>query len=977
MTPDLTAFFPNTNVTIELWFQANGPGVLVDELGSYPNVNWHDSQIEVVTTATNNAYANVLVSVWPLPSPWLTVGQVLYGTWNHVALTYNQTNTTLVGFLNGVPTSSTSVSRQAPQKYGYGLFYGVGMGDTTTLGSGAYFNGQIDEFRLWNVARNTNDIQANLNRPLAGNEPGLVAYWQFDECSGTVASDTTGHGNDGTLYGPTWTNSTVHYGPWITTLPATNLTTTSATLQGTVNPQGFGTTAWFQWGTTTNYANTTSVTNAGSGINPVALSTGITSLAAPAIYHFRAVATNSYGVSYGADQSLWLGPPLVTTLPATDLTTNAATVNGSVIPSGPSAQAWFQWGLTTNYSSATVPVALVSGTIPVAVTNRLQPLLSGYTYHYRIVATNSFGMTLGSDLSFTGPVFGEIGAGLPGVFGSSVAWGDYNNDGYLDILLTGRTTGGSDISKIYRNNGNGALTDSGLSLPGIEAGSVAWGDYDNDGYLDVLLTGTTNGNFSSAGISNFYRNNGNGSFTDLFACLPGVGLGSVAWGDYNNDGYPDILLTGYTGSGYISKVYRNNGNGTFTDLNAGLPGVYQGSVAWGDYDNDGYLDFLLTGTTSGDQSGAISKTYRNNRNGTFTEVTTTSLSGAFYGSVAWGDYDNDGRLDLLLTGMDPAGSYVSHLYHNYWPVTNNAPVAPGNLTANVVGTNAILSWSVGSDPQTPAPGLSYNLRVGTTPGGSNVVSPQAAASGFRRVPQLGNMQQNLSASLTGLKYGSNYYWSVQAVDTAFAGSPFVSQGSFAVTLAPSAVSASVGSIMGSSAVLDASVYPNGSATTAYFQWGATVSYGNSTGVQNLGSGTGLVSLRQTFTGLQPGTLYHYRIVTSNANGTTYGPDQTFYLDPAVIVGDVNGNGLVDRGELDAVLSSYWPTSPWLYLTNTAGLGGTNVTFALTNSTAGAFSVLVSTNLVDWGYLGPATPRYEFTDTNAPAMPQRFYRLSWP
>ena len=977
MTPDLTAFFPNTNVTIELWFQANGPGVLVDELGSYPNVNWHDSQIEVVTTATNNAYANVLVSVWPLPSPWLTVGQVLYGTWNHVALTYNQTNTTLVGFLNGVPTSSTSVSRQAPQKYGYGLFYGVGMGDTTTLGSGAYFNGQIDEFRLWNVARNTNDIQANLNRPLAGNEPGLVAYWQFDECSGTVASDTTGHGNDGTLYGPTWTNSTVHYGPWITTLPATNLTTTSATLQGTVNPQGFGTTAWFQWGTTTNYANTTSVTNAGSGINPVALSTGITSLAAPAIYHFRAVATNSYGVSYGADQSLWLGPPLVTTLPATDLTTNAATVNGSVIPSGPSAQAWFQWGLTTNYSSATVPVALVSGTIPVAVTNRLQPLLSGYTYHYRIVATNSFGMTLGSDLSFTGPVFGEIGAGLPGVFGSSVAWGDYNNDGYLDILLTGRTTGGSDISKIYRNNGNGALTDSGLSLPGIEAGSVAWGDYDNDGYLDVLLTGTTNGNFSSAGISRVYRNNGNGTFTDLNAGLPGLVLCAVAWGDYNNDGYPDILLTGYTGSGYISKVYRNNGNGTFTDLNAGLPGVYQGSVAWGDYDNDGYLDFLLTGTTSGDQSGAISKTYRNNRNGTFTEVTTTSLSGAFYGSVAWGDYDNDGRLDLLLTGMDPAGSYVSHLYHNYWPVTNNAPVAPGNLTANVVGTNAILSWSVGSDPQTPAPGLSYNLRVGTTPGGSNVVSPQAAASGFRRVPQLGNMQQNLSASLTGLKYGSNYYWSVQAVDTAFAGSPFVSQGSFAVTLAPSAVSASVGSIMGSSAVLDASVYPNGSATTAYFQWGATVSYGNSTGVQNLGSGTGLVSLRQTFTGLQPGTLYHYRIVTSNANGTTYGPDQTFYLDPAVIVGDVNGNGLVDRGELDAVLSSYWPTSPWLYLTNTAGLGGTNVTFALTNSTAGAFSVLVSTNLVDWGYLGPATPRYEFTDTNAPAMPQRFYRLSWP
>ena len=61
----------------------------------------------------------------------------------------------------------------------------------------------------------------------------------------------------------------------------------------------------------------------------------------------------------------------------------------------------------------------------------------------------------------------------------------------------------------------------------------------------------------------------------------------------------------------------------------------------------------------------------------------------------------------------------------------------------------------------------------------------------------------------------------------------------------------------------------------------------------------------------------------------------------------------------------------------AGLGGTNVTFALTNSTAGALSVEVTTNLIDWLFLGPATPRYEFTDTNAPAEPQRYYRLRWP
>jgi hypothetical protein len=101
------------------------------------------------------------------------------------------------------------------------------------------------------------------------------------------------------------------------------------------------------------------------------------------------------------------------------------------------------------------------------------------------------------------------------------------------------------------------------------------------------------------------------------------------------------------------------------------------------------------------------------------------------------------------------------------------------------------------------------------------------------------------------------------------------------------------------------------------------------------------------------------------------------MDPAVLLGDANGDGIVDQAELDAVLAGYWPTSPWLCMTNPAGLGGTNVTFALTNSTAGAYSVWMSTNLAGWDYLGPATPRYEFTDTNAPAVPQRFYRLQWP
>jgi hypothetical protein len=242
-----------------------------------------------------------------------------------------------------------------------------------------------------------------------------------------------------------------------------------------------------------------------------------------------------------------------------------------------------------------------------------------------------------------GALFSEVDAGLTGVWASSVAWGDYDNDGRLDILLTGGTYT-PPVAKIYHNNGNGTFTDIGAGLRGVDFSSVAWGDYDNDGRLDILLTGE--GGYSTF-IAKVYHNNGDGTFTDINAGLPGVVDSSVAWGDYDNDGRLDILLTGSAASGYIAKVYHNNGDGTFTDIGAGLTGVYASSVAWGDYDNDGRLDILLTGSIG--YPNSIAKVYHNNSNGTFTDIG-AGLTGVEYSSVAWGDYDNDGWLDILLTG---------------------------------------------------------------------------------------------------------------------------------------------------------------------------------------------------------------------------------------------------------------------------------------------------------------------------------------
>lgn len=209
------------------------------------------------------------------------------------------------------------------------------------------------------------------------------------------------------------------------------------------------------------------------------------------------------------------------------------------------------------------------------------------------------------------------------------------------------------------------------------------------------------------------------------------------------------------------------------------------------------------------------------------------------------------------TDSDP----IAQVWRNVGSTTNTPPAPPASLVVAVTGSAVSFSWNPASDAETPAAGLSYNLRVGSTPGGCDIVSPQASAVGVRQLPALGNAQQQSSF-------------------------PFAPESSFTV-------------------------------------------------------------------------------------GLVVGPES------GVVPGDTNGAGIVSQAELDLVLSNYFPYSPWLSLTNTAGLGGTNVTFALPNSPAGAFSVLWSANLVNWEYLGPATPRYEFTDTNAPAIPQRYYRLRWP
>src|SRR5262249_48968610 len=153
----------------------------------------------------------------------------------------------------------------------------------------------------------------------------------------------------------------------------------------------------------------------------------------------------------------------------------------------------------------------------------------------------------------------DIGADLPGLGYSSVAWGDYDNDGRLDILVMGQDAMGMPTTQVWRNTGGG-FDNTFFILPGVYFGSAAWGDYDNDGRLDLLLSGYVTGLHP---VTQVWRNTGAG-FTNINAGLPGVAHSSVAWGDYNNDGRLDILLAGF-GTNPIAQVWRNTGSG-FTNI---------------------------------------------------------------------------------------------------------------------------------------------------------------------------------------------------------------------------------------------------------------------------------------------------------------------------------------------------------------------------------------------------------------------------
>jgi hypothetical protein len=246
--------------------------------------------------------------------------------------------------------------------------------------------------------------------------------------------------------------------------------------------------------------------------------------------------------------------------------------------------------------------------------------------------------------------FTKITTDIDSVSSSSLVAADFNNDGTIDILISGTNNSNERVCSILKNTGSNTFQKLSISVEGISNGSIQPADFDKDGKTDLLVFGINNLN-QRVGI--IYMNRGDFNFSPLSFGLPALAYASSAVGDYNQDGYVDFVVTGMDQSGtLVSKIFKNNGNGTFTDINAGLEGVNQSSSKWGDSDNDGDLDLILCGFAD---EGRQTILYENQGSDNFAEVITI-IEDIAQGELNFVDFDQDMNLDVIGTGYSISGA---------------------------------------------------------------------------------------------------------------------------------------------------------------------------------------------------------------------------------------------------------------------------------------------------------------------------------
>lgn len=388
---------------------------------------------------------------------------------------------------------------------------------------------------------------------------------------------------------------------------------------------------------------------------------------------------------------------------------------------------------------------------------------------------------------------------------------DYDGDGWTDLYIQGRTNGGdknTGLSYLYKNiNGEGFQRiekpvknkmGGGEAKPFVQlsGGGAAWGDYNSDGFLDIIASGEGidadkydadygyHGGYNGA----VYKNNGDGTFAEPIE-FEGAEEGNAVWMDHNNDGKLDFVSPGVRWDSDLSwnwrgDLYLNSAAG-FTKYNAsatGLPGSRQAlSIDAGDANNDGFSDILYLNAT--EEADVI---YLNNKGVLTTPMFTASPlvyqgggKAQRGGTATFADFNNDGNLDAFLAAYgDGEGAHARLMKNDLGGgiAANQAPGAPTNLKVSS-GTNGIVmfTWDAPTDDTTPSAALRYNLYIKQGDVVRMTIPADVATGRLKTSEVSGLINKRILYKVTGVT--GDYTWGVQAIDQAKAASPFAMFGS--------------------------------------------------------------------------------------------------------------------------------------------------------------------------------------------------------
>ena len=737
-------------------------------------------------------------------------------------------------------------------------------------------------------------------------------------------------GNGGSATKSIWVSvkTPIHNPPVANTKSASNITTNSATLKGEVNPNGSATSYWFEWGNSYSLGNTTVHQSVGSGNSFDNVSRNLSGLSDNTTYYFRVVAQNAHGTDHGSILSfktddIYIPPqgdkPDANTKSASNITTSSAILNGEINPNGSTTSYWFEWGHTSNLGYTTSHQSAGYGNSLNSVSRNLSGLSNDTRYYFRVVAQNSYGIDRGATLSFkTNDIYVPPQGDKPDVrtkdasgIGETFAVlnGEVNANGYgTSYWFEWGTTGSLGNTTGHQSAGSGnSYNNISLNLSGLSDDTtyyfraVAQNSYGTD-YGSILNFKTDDTYVPPQGDKPIVQTKTASGIGQTSATLNGEvnpnGSGTSYWFEW-----------GTTGSLGNTTGHQSAGSGN--SLNNASYNLF------GLSDNTTYYFRIVAQNTYGTTSGSISSfTTQNvsppnsapsattqsatnvtetgaqlngeiNPNGDATsywfEWGTTNNLGSTTGHQSAGSGDNSNNVSYNISGLsDNTTYYFRVVAQNANGTTSgsilsfttqdgtqpsSAPSVTTQLATNIIQTAAQLNGNV--NPNSAA--TSYWFKWGTTSSLGNVTSVQNIGSGNQIVPG--------SVYIAGLSANTTYYFQVVAQNThgTTHGSilSFTTQNSGGGGTIPVIQTQAATNVSKNAARFNGQVNPSGSGTSYWFEWGTTISLGNSTSMQGAGGGSTAVNGTYNIFGLSENTTYYYRIAASNQHGTAQGSIVSF------------------------------------------------------------------------------------------------------